>query len=117
MKRTFNYTGRKSLPKSSVTVRLKEGVDGKPSTFTAQFADIEKLGLPPNAPIFVEPYVSGGSVMRFAFGTVSQPSTPVSTSLDEMDAGGRVLFRVKIVDPSSPTGRLLGVATELVSRN
>lgn len=117
MKRTFNYTGRKEIPKGHITVRLQEAAGAKPSQFSVQFGDLAKLGLPANASVFVEAYVPGGSVMRFPFGTVGQLRSPASTSLDEMDVGGRILFRVKVVDPAAPTGRLLGTLAEVAPRD
>lgn len=118
MKRTFNYTGRKSIPKGTVSIRLHDAdAIGSVQRFTVQFVDLDTLALPATATIYVEPYVGGSSSMRFPFGTVGQPVAPATTTLDEIDAGGKVLFRVKIVDESEAVGRLLASVDEVAPRD
>lgn len=118
MKRTFNYTGRRSIPKRCVSIRLRPPSDGRRDpSFSASFEDLTALGLPPEATIYVEPYVSGGAAMRFAFGTVGAPVAPANTVLDELDAGGRILFRVKVVDERTAVGRILASVSEVTARD
>jgi len=114
MKRTINSTGRKKLPQDGLVIRLNEPVDGTPRTFTAHFPGVAKLGLPPEARIYVEPYVAQSS-MRFPFGSVAVPLSPEDTTLRELD-DGPVLFRVKIVDEAGGSGRILAAANEVSSR-
>jgi len=45
--------------------------------------------------------------MRFDFGTVGALSTPPDTQLTDLDAGGRILFRIKVVDDSTGVGKIL----------
>jgi hypothetical protein len=114
MKRTINSTGRKKVPQDAIVIRLTEPSDGAPRTFTAHFPGIATLGLSPDARIYVEPYVAQSS-MRFPFGSVAVPESPEDTSLREVD-DGPVLFRVKIVDETGGTGRILAAANEISSR-
>lgn len=116
MRRTFNYTGRKTIPQGCVSIHLQRPKDGGSPTFAAHFTDLDGLGIPRDAAIYVEPYVGGSSTMRFAFGTVGAPSTPANVTLDELDAGGRILFRIKVVDESGTVGRLLASSLEIAAR-
>ena len=70
MKRTINSTGRRRFAHPLVTVRLTEPAGGLPRSFTAHFGDLADAGFPPEARIYVEPYVASSSV-TFAFGTVA----------------------------------------------
>jgi hypothetical protein len=110
MKRTFNWTGRKAIPSSLITVRLIESrIPGQPLRFTAELDGLRSLKLKPEARIYVEPYV-GSSSMRFAWGSIASISPALDTSLTEVDAGHGVLFRVKVVDESEAIGRILAAA-------
>lgn len=115
MKRTINSTGRKRLPQSAMTVKLVERAGNLPRSFVAHFGDLASHGIPPNARIFVEPYVASSSA-RFDFGTVSAPMSPSDTQLAELDEGAPVLFRVKIIDESNDIGKILASADGIVPR-
>lgn len=109
MKRTLNWTGRKTIPLEKVLVRVIEASNGSPSSFSAELTDLQGLGLPPDARVYVEPYV-GTSSMRFDFGTVSAPTIPTDTSMTEIDAGSLPLFRVRVVDETADVGKILAAA-------
>ncbi len=106
MKRTINSTGRRRFAHHLVSVRLNEPAGGLPRSFTVHFGDLAAAGFPPDARIYVEPYVASSSE-RFSFGTVATVTTPADTELSELDEGGAVLFRVKLVDETADVGKIL----------
>ncbi len=115
MKRRINSTGRKSISRELVSIRVVEpAAPNLPPSFTANLSKLSELGLAEEARVYVEPYVTRSSaLMRFDFGPVSVPVTPFDTSLTELDAGGRILFRVKVVDQSGEVGKILAAANAL----
>jgi len=110
MIRRFNYTGRRKLPTENISLRLLRR-DGAMS-FEAQIVNFDTLGLPGSSQIFVEAYHQS-TYMRFDFGTIAQPQIPPDRELTEFYDGSPVNFRVKIVDTSGETGRILAVADRL----
>lgn len=111
MIRRMNYTGRKRIARSRITVRLFPAGDGG----WAFDADLEVSGydFSPDASVFVEAY-NATSYMRFPFGTVSAIKPPADTRLADITAGPLPKFRVKVVDARSRFGLLLGVADKLI---
>jgi len=109
--RRLNYTGRKSIPRSRVTIRLVETRHGEPG-FTA---DVELKGLrfPRDACVYIEAY-NADSYMRFSFGTVGEPKVPSDTRLFEITSRQMPKFRLKIVDETDRIGLMLGVADRLI---
>ena len=89
---------------------------GEPKNFTADFAGLTELKLPETAQISVEPYF-GHSSMRFDFGTVGKVIVPADTSLDEIDKGGEINFRVKVIDDGKAghLGRLLAAGDRMAA--
>ena len=112
MKRTINSTGRKRIPQDRISIRLVDAGSGGWPSFTLQLADISDLKLSQDASVFVEAHVAS-SLMRFPFGTVALVEPPSDTSLTEIDAGGRPLFSVKIVDGSGEVGKILAAAHDI----
>lgn len=103
-RRIFNFTGRKTIPHNAVHIDVH--ADG---TFdmTCQF---ERFGFPAEARVYVEAFTSGShAVVRFPFGSVDAPQPPNDRSLGTL-AASTVLFNVKVVDESTDSGLLLGVA-------
>ncbi|MCZ7657711.1 MAG: hypothetical protein M5U07_07555 [Xanthobacteraceae bacterium] len=115
MKRRINSTGRKPIGRDLISIRLIEpDSPNEPRSFTANLENLSSIGVPPQARIYIEPYVTGSSsVMRFAFGTVGAPVTPADTSLADLDQGGRILFRIRVVDESADVGKILAAANAL----
>jgi hypothetical protein len=109
MKRRLNSTGRKRIPLELVPIRLNIG---SPVSFDANLARLSELGLRPDAQVYVEAYVNSSS-MRFHFGSVVGITPPPERSLTEIDVGGHVLFRVKVVDETGDVGRILASAKEI----
>jgi hypothetical protein len=113
MKRSFNFTGRKEIPSSTIRIHIQRGsaLDDFPK-FTAELEGLKELNLPPDARVYVEPYV-GATVMRFPFGKIADIVNPTDTSLTELDAGNSILFRLKVVDESSDPCLIVASANQL----
>lgn len=111
MIRRLNYTGRKRVPRSRVTVRLVRDSGGG-WRFIADF-DLGGLGLPSDASVFVEAY-NASSYMRFPFGTVEAREEPADTRLREITPSPLPKFRLKVVEARRRHGLLLGVADKVV---
>jgi hypothetical protein len=112
MKRRINYTGRKGIPVENIAIRLEEHGPGEPRTFSANLSKLAELGLDKTGHVYVEPYVRSSS-MRLSFGTVGAIVSPADTKLSEIDSGGSVLFRVKVVDESTEVGKILAAANHI----
>lgn len=110
IKRRINHTGRRKIRRSMVRIKLVEQKE-KPPAFNAS-VDLAALYLPPTADIYIEPYYKS-SLQRFACGTVTNFTLPADTTLTDVDLGGPVLFRVKVVDNSGHVGRLLASADRI----
>jgi hypothetical protein len=115
MKRTINSTGRKRISHERINIRLTDAKPGTAPSFSMTLIDLSDLKLNPDARIFVEAYVAS-SMMRFSFGSVSLFEPPTDTTLTEIDAGSRPLFRIKIVEASAEGGRILAAANEISPR-
>jgi len=110
MKRRLNHTGRKRIEQSCCTITLSEGADGVQS-FSAAI-NLDELSLPGSARVYVEAYVKNSS-MRFDLGTVSKMRLGGTYELTDLDIGGAVLFRVRVVDESQLVGKILASANRL----
>lgn len=109
MIRRFNYTKRRRIPHGKVSVKLQPG--GEAPSFDASF-DLEGLGLPESAKVFVEAHYKS-SYQRFDFGTVGSLTAPDKRVLDEVDRGNTILFRLKIVDADGTHGRIVAEADDI----
>jgi len=109
--RRMNYTGRKRIARSRVTVRLLPAAGGG-WAFDADL-DLAEYGFPKESSVFVEAY-NATSYMRFAFGTVGAITAPADTRLIDITVGPLPKFRVKVVDMRARFGLLLGVADKLI---
>jgi hypothetical protein len=110
-KRRINHTNRKRIGQEAVDIRLLETLPGTPPRATAELK-LEGMGFPDSAVVAIEAYRSS-SLMRFDCGTVGNLKVPELMVLDEIDAGGNIQFRVKVVDPETMVGRLLGAAARI----
>lgn len=110
MIRRFNYTGRKRIPRSKLSLSLNVA-PSKTLAFDASL-DLDGLLLPASATIFVEAY-RRAYFRRFPCGTISEPKFPKNRVLEGLDSDALVLFRVKVVDKK---GRILAVADRIVPR-
>jgi hypothetical protein len=116
MKRSINSTGRQRITHSMVSFNILRTITGEPKSFTVNFDGLAVLNLPETAQISVEPYF-GHSSMRFDFGTIGAISAPAETSLNEIDKGGEINFRVKVIDDGNAgrLGRLLAAGDRLAA--
>jgi len=110
MIRRFNFTGRRKIPRSRLSIFHYATPDGVPAFDAA--LDLASLALPPESKIFIEAY-RRNYLRRFACGTVAQPRWPRGQTLDGLDALSFVLFRVKVVDGR---GRILAAADRILPR-
>lgn len=113
-KRRINSTGRKRISRESIDIRMLEAVPGQPLQAKASL-DIAGLGFPGSASVAIEAY-HRSSGMRFDCGTVESLSIP-PLILNEVDQGGNILFRVKVVDNDNAPGKLLGSAEHIQPRS
>lgn len=108
MIRKFNYTGRKKINRSDISIKLIG--EKKDKKFFASL-DLNGYNLPSSANIYIEPYFRY-STIRFNFGTVGEIIPPQDTLLWEISSN-IIYFRVKVVDETSQVGRLLAYADHL----
>lgn len=109
MKRKLNYTGRKRIKRENITINLVRQ-NGRVVSFNLIKLDIDDLGLPPDAHIYVEAYYRT-ELKRFDFGTVASRVCPSSLSLTDLAYPENLKFRVLAVDPAD--GRVLAHATRI----
>jgi hypothetical protein len=109
--RRLNYTGRRRIARSHMTVRLVPGSAGAWS-FDAEFY-LADYAFPAESSVFVEAY-NATSYMRFDFGTVGKLLVPRDRRLTEITPTPLPKFRLKVVDRSKRHGQLQGVADKLV---
>lgn len=114
MQKRLNYTGRKRIQHSEVHISLSED-PGKPPRFEADL-NLERLGLPEDAAIFVEAYYKSSS-QRFECGTVGNFRVPANASLKDVDLGGQTLFRIKVVENPAVGNRLLASAEKIAPKD
>ncbi len=111
MIRRLNYTGRRSIGRSRVTIRLLPTAEG-PAAFSAEY-DLDGLKFPLEARVYIEAY-NATSYMRFDFGTVAHGRVPDDTRLVDITPRPLPKFRLKVVDEAERHGLLLGVADKLI---
>jgi hypothetical protein len=102
--RRFNYTGRRKIPESDVGVHLTVSPTGVVS-FTLRLNLKNVLPpLPAGCRLIVEAY-DGPRFERFEFGE-AQEEMLVSRELTGFAATNPPLFRLKLVEPADPRGRI-----------
>jgi len=109
--RRLNYTGRRRIARSHVTVRLVPAEDGG-WAFDAEF-DLSGFGFPSASRVFIEAY-NATSYMRFPYGTVGEPLIPPDRRLTDITPTPLPKFRLKVVGSGTRKGLLLAVADKLV---
>lgn len=108
--RKLNFTGRKKIPKSQISIGIRQGEDNVKS-FTAEL-NLNDLNLPPNAEVYIEAY-RRHAYMRFPFGTVENIIIPENRSLSGFNPGETPRFRVKVVDRSAGLGKIVASADKI----
>ncbi|MCL4736352.1 MAG: hypothetical protein KJ050_15610 [Candidatus Omnitrophica bacterium] len=109
MKRTFNYTNRKSIHRKNIEITV-HGEDGN-YRFDATL-NLDDYDLPADAFVFVEASFQQ-QFMRFSFGSVGLVKPPEDRNLTKFSSGGVVYFRVKVVAMDGEIGFLLAEADKL----
>ena len=113
MKRRFNYTQRRRIPKSQIAIAwIEPEKNSEPLRFDGELNLELDPPLPPEAEVFLEAY-SGPVSTRFPCGTVANPTLPKDRSLTDFAPGQRPLIRVKVTSPSDPLKKLLARADSI----
>lgn len=112
MIRRLNFTGRKRIARTDVTVRLAPRHDGCLEALVT--LALGSYGLPPAARVFVEAHRLT-SWQRLDFGTVSAPGPQAPALLRGFGTGQGVRFRVRVVEaePTGPAPRILALADDV----
>lgn len=103
MKRTFNYTGRRSIQRDDVSVVVR--YIGGNWAFDADLR-LAHYRFPHNAEIWVEAHRQN-LWMQWPWGTFSAIRVPANRQLTEFDVPDGVLFRVRVVQPPGPESHKL----------
>lgn len=115
VKRRINFTGRKRIQRECIEIEMLELLLDEPLRVKASI-DLHTQEFPETASVVLEAYRRSSS-MRFEFGTIGTMTVPEILVLSEIDRGGSVLFRLKVVDNDGEPGRLLGSAERIKPRN
>jgi hypothetical protein len=111
--RRFNFTARQRIAQADVQIVLENTKDSV-AVFNLVL-DLAAYEFPSDARIFVEAYRQT-SVMRFDFGTVSAPTSPLDRSLLDFPSADEILFRIRVTATSGNPGVLLGEADQIRPR-
>lgn len=114
-KRRINSTGRRKIGREHFDICMIDPAPGDPLRAKVEL-HLGRAGFPDSAPVIVEAY-HRSSGMRFDCGTVANLSVPPVLDLTEVDQGGGVLFRIKVLDPDAASGRIIGSAERIQPRN
>ena len=106
MRKRFNYTNRKRIYRNDLSFTILEDDEGIP-VFYADI-NLKRYKLPPDARVWVEVY-DRNALMRFPFGSVSEPKSEFATTLTDFAGTDSYYFRVKVVDEFNRS-RLFAVA-------
>lgn len=96
---TTNPTGIKRIDRSDIDISVTHSGD-KREGFTLHRLEIEKVGLPENASLWMVAY-AGFSEDRFFLGTIKEHRIPFSDRLDQIDDLKPLLFRIFICEPET----------------
>ncbi len=110
VQRRINSTGRVRITRDRINISLEEPA-GAIFPWATATINLEKVGLPDNAPVVIEAYYRSSS-MRFACGTTKNIKVPDRMILSDIDRGGAVHFRVLVLAPDK-SGRILASAERL----
>ncbi|MHA7836109.1 MAG: hypothetical protein ACX98W_01465 [bacterium] len=114
MKRTFNFTGRKKIGRSHVSIDLIDDGRGDPR-FDCR-VDLGDVGLPGSSAVYLEAY-SRFAFRRFPYGTIDRITPPDDRTLPEFQGSPLIRFRLKVIDETSEHGRILAVADGVTPRD
>jgi hypothetical protein len=106
MKRTFNFTGRKTINREDVPVTIDRTTSGL--SFNAN-PKLEEYDFPEDAEIWIEAY-RGNLIKQCSWGRVSQLEVPVDRGLSDFEVPDGIQFRLRVV--SLADGNLLKMVGE-----
>jgi len=109
--RRFNYTGRKRIDHRDALISLASSPNGDMS-FEARLS-LGDYSFPDRARVFVEAYRQMER-MRFDYGRAGALSVPSDRRLKDFQDAAAVRFRVIVTTESSPRGKILGAADQIV---
>ena len=108
MLRRINYTGRKRIPRSCISISLIEEA-GKIKSFHATI-NLNELDFPGRAKVFFEAYFRMKESQRYDFGSIDNLIHPGDSSLGLLGMTENLKFRIMITDSK---GKILGLAENL----
>jgi len=114
-RRRVNSTGRRRVDRKCVDIRILQSEPGTALRASITL-NLDGQGFPHDALVAVEAY-HRSSGMRFEFGTIGNLQSQKDIELSDIDKGGAVLFRLKIVDNNVDSGKLLGSAERITPRS
>jgi hypothetical protein len=109
MIRKFNYTGRLKIPERFIKVKLFQA---EQNVYFNAYLDIQNLGFPENAKVFVEPYYSANFI-RFDYGTIGEIKPPSKTFLNDLPNADQIRFRIKVIDVTKELHKIIGISDNI----
>lgn len=111
MPRRINFTGRRKIRRSDVSIRIIQQNGSLSFTADLQLGDYK---VAPSAKVHIEAFRSASTLWkRFNFGTVSNFGPQNGCKLDEFGHPEGIRFRVKIASGGDFLGRLLAEADSI----
>ncbi len=110
MKRRFNFTGRRRIPRERISINLNKSGESVES-FSATI-DLNGIDLLSNAKVYLDAY-HRTERRRYNFGTVENIVPPQNTGLATLAYGENLKFQLLVVDESEHYGLILAHADKL----
>ena len=110
MLRKLNFTERTKIPRSAIRITLRRESDGVLAFDPV--LDLSSVSAPATSRVYVEAHYRT-SYMRFDCGTLGALTLPDDRRLSEIDSGSIVHFRVKVVDNTAHTQRIVAAADDI----
>lgn len=107
VQRRINHTGRTRIPQSDVQIILQTQPDGL-QRFSGTLT-LDGKGLPESGLVFIEAWFRD-TMQRFPCGTVGALRLPGDTAITEIETAGQIEFRIKVIDPTPGSKRVLAMA-------
>ena len=110
MKRRFNFTGRRKIPREKISIILNR--DGDSVWLSDVSIDLNGMNLPSDGKVYVDAY-HRTEIRRYNFGTVNNIKCPTDTGLSALAYSENLKFRVLVVDESAQHGLILAQADRI----
>jgi hypothetical protein len=110
MLRKLNFTERTRIPRSAIQIALRRESDGVLAFDPV--LDLSSVSAPATSRVYIEAHYRT-SYMRFDCGTLGDLTLPDDRRLSEIDSGSVVRFRVKVVDNTTHTHRIVAAADDI----